>query len=413
MKEENSQTRKDATLTKFQEINPYLDIGTELHLETDGSLDEQGKNKIVIDKTQPKVSLHKWNSEVQLGITYQSKNSLASATKDITSNKVTWEHVDEIMECIPVLPSPQMEDGGMEINIILNSKPSSNVFTFQLDNWENLDFFHQAPLTDQEIKEGANRPDNVVGSYAVYYKDHANHIEGQTNYATGKAYHIFRPLVTDANGAITWADLFYTNGVLIVTVSQSFLDNAIYPIKIDPTIGNTVAGASIGAETSNRVIASAFTPTTNASGGSVTEIQFYGRRIDVGSPNIIGGIYNTSSNVLSPQSTAVSVTNNVVQWWVMTFSGPTLSGSTNYWPAIIKDASPTTRLVEAHDTGSNGDGKFGGTATYPTFPNPDSFTDTTSRYSIYATYTASASVSTTFKSRNNLRPRIFAPGNAR
>jgi len=251
--------RKDALLAKFEDIDPYEDKGTELHLETISTIEDAGTQKIVIDKTQTKVSLHKWDSEVQLGITYQGP-AMAGATKDVASSKITWEHPDQKMECIPVVPTIEIEDGGIEINIILNSVPVSNVFTFQLENWEDLDFIYQPPLwqqaglkeptaecTDTVCKirdEKMRRSENVVGSYAVFHKTKANHLIGQLNYATGKTCHIYRPLVTDNDGNKVWAELSIANGVLTVTVPQDFLNNAVYPVKIDPTFGYTTIGAT-------------------------------------------------------------------------------------------------------------------------------------------------------------------------
>jgi hypothetical protein len=83
-----------------------------------------------------------------------------------------------------------MEDGGFEIEIYPAERPSTNAFRFAIEGAEDLDFFYQLELSAEESAEGAVRPENVIGSYAVYYKTKANHRVGDTNYATGKAYHI-------------------------------------------------------------------------------------------------------------------------------------------------------------------------------------------------------------------------------
>jgi hypothetical protein len=102
----------------------------------------------------------------------------------------------------------------------------------------------QPELTPEEIAEGTDRPENVVGSYAVYHKTKRDHVIGQTNYATGKAFHIYRPKVWDADGNEIWAELSYADGTLSVTVPQSFLDSAVYPVRVDPTFGYTSLGAT-------------------------------------------------------------------------------------------------------------------------------------------------------------------------
>ena len=85
-----------------------------------------------------------------------------------------------------------MEDGGFEIEVYFPERPASNVFRFAIEGAEELDFFYQPELTPEELAQDAVRPENVVGSYAVYHKTEANHRVGDTNYATGKAFHIYR-----------------------------------------------------------------------------------------------------------------------------------------------------------------------------------------------------------------------------
>ncbi len=59
--------------------------------------------------------------------------------------------------------------GGFEIEIVLDEAPASNVFDVQVEGVEDLDFFHLPELTAEEIAEGAVRPENLVGSCAVYH----------------------------------------------------------------------------------------------------------------------------------------------------------------------------------------------------------------------------------------------------
>ena len=82
--------------------------------------------------------------------------------------------------------------------------------------------------------QGASRPENVVGSYAVYHqtKGEMNDAYGK-DYGTGKFGHIFRPRICDSNNSCVWGDLFIdTNvGIYRITISQSFLDTAKYPVR--------------------------------------------------------------------------------------------------------------------------------------------------------------------------------------
>lgn len=245
-----------------QSINPYTDTGGFLSVESMGSLEGTGKQKIVLDKTQPKVVLQKWNGEISFGITFSEMVASTTGSRQLLSDKVNWEAGNQKMTVFPLTAAPLMEDGGLELLIELQSKPAKNVFNFQLDNWENLDFFFQGPLWKEAGLSGPTekctetncvingdkntRAENVVNSYAVYYKNHQDYHLGHTNYATGKAFHIFRPLITDLNGVSTWGELKYEKGVLSVIVPQKFLDTASYPIQIDPTFGYATQGASTG-----------------------------------------------------------------------------------------------------------------------------------------------------------------------
>jgi hypothetical protein len=96
------------------------------------------------------------------------------------------------MHAYPLPAKEDMEDGGSEIEIYLAERPPTNGFRFAIEGAEDLDFFYQREFSAEEIAEGAVWPENVIGSYVVYHKTKANHRVGDTNYATGKAYHIYR-----------------------------------------------------------------------------------------------------------------------------------------------------------------------------------------------------------------------------
>ena len=133
------------------------------------------------------------------------------------------------------------ENGRFEFEIILKSKPVSNILDFTIQS-KGLNFFYQPALTQEEMDKGTNRPDNVVGSYAVYHSSKRNNRVGEQEYRTGKAFHIYRPFAADANSKTTWCDLNIDNGAMTITIPQKFLDNAVYPIKVDPTFGYTTGG---------------------------------------------------------------------------------------------------------------------------------------------------------------------------
>lgn len=369
-----------------QQIDPYTTVGTQLEIQAESVLPEGGDQKIIADKREPKITLTKWNGEVAMGVRYTGLE--ATGDRPFLSKNVEWSDGNQKMEAVPLEPAEGMEDGGMEINIILNEKPTSNIFNFAIDGADNLDFFYQPPLTDEEIKEGAQRPDNVVGSYAVYYKNHANHIEGQTNYATGKAYHVFRPLVTDAKGDIVWADLSFSNGELSVTVPQSFLDGAVYPVNVDPTFGYTTQGAS-NVGLGNTSFYSLRTQT--AAAGTVTQMSLYAKEAGSTAP-VETALYDTSTLTLLGQSTATTINSTTGALFNFTISLSVTAQ--NYDLAFGSSGTGSNNVLAFYDTGSSGIGGLK-SWTYPNFPASTTWTNLTNQFSIYATYTAAAAAAST------------------
>ena len=174
-----------------------------------------------------------WKDQQGLTIAYDmGKPSAAERIKDKRNKAVVTE---------------QVSTDSMKIDIILNERPETNRFCYTIDGWEEYDFFYQPPLTQEEIAEGAYRPEEIVGSYAVYHKTLKNHKLGETNYETGKVAHIPYPYVWSVNDETTKhrAEAFSIDkGQMCVTVAEKDLDAMEYPIRVDPTFGYTSVGAS-------------------------------------------------------------------------------------------------------------------------------------------------------------------------
>lgn len=380
------------TIVADQQINPYTDKGTTLEIKYESVLPEAGEVKNIVSKDEPKITLEKWNGEVSLGVKYTGISPDTKGDRPFLSKNVEWKEGDITMQAVPLEATTTMEDGGMEINIILDSKPDTNVFTFQLENWENLDFFYQSELTKEEIQEGVSRPDNVVGSYAVYYKDHANHEVGSTNYTTGKAYHIYRPKVIDASNNEVWGELSYDNGILTVTVPQDFLDNANYPVKVDPDFGYTTCGATPVAWGADTLRGKNGTP---ASSGSVTSVSAC-VDFDVG-----GG--TRDFKVVMVDGTALTILTNGVggvsgaagaspAFLTATYSpSPSIVSGTLYYASGVGDSGAGNMRLY-FDAGAGTQRIVDTTNSFSTPTNPTDAVTSTTLYSIYATYTASAAV---------------------
>ncbi|MBA7577293.1 hypothetical protein ES708_19140 [subsurface metagenome] len=132
--------------------------------------------------------------------------------------------------------------GGFEFEIALKEKPTTNQIVFDIEAQE-LRFSYQPPLHPDHPtwNEEASCPENVVGSYAVYHATKKNN-----KYMTGKAFHIYRPIAEDALGNKAWCSLHIDGYIdpksLTITLPQQFMDEAIYPVTIDPDFGRTTIG---------------------------------------------------------------------------------------------------------------------------------------------------------------------------
>lgn len=281
------------------------------------------------------------------------------------------------------------EDGGFEFEWVLSKKPTSNVFTATIQTKE-LDFLYQPPLSPEEIAQGSVRPDNVIGSYAVYHKSKRDNIVGGNEYKTGKFCHIYRPEAIDANGNKIWCDLHIDTqaGLLTVTVPQIWLDNAVYPVKVDPTFGYTSAGATALQDTSNTIYCS--NVNNSSISGEVSSVSVYAKaNPNTSSNNFRAIIYKASDNTRRGDVSVTKNINTTLQWWDVSWVGrPLLSSSDTYYPSIHHDGVTASFFFEIYyDSGTSGDSKSMVDSFADGSPNTVTLTNSSNIYSIYATYT--------------------------
>lgn len=208
-------------------------------------------------------------------------------------------------------------EGGVKFDIILNEKPSTNQFCYTVEGAENYAFAYQGALTAKEIADGAVRPDNIVGSYAVYHKSLVNN-----QYKTGKAFHIERPKVwslsNDKNKQL--ATLSYSEGQLCVTAPQAFLDTADYPVRIDPTLGYSSAGASIISMAANELRVSLVNAQYQSGGTATSVVAYASSTVSSSLKGLIFSKENNSStvNVVTGASSTGSVVTTAA-WYTFSF----------------------------------------------------------------------------------------------
>jgi hypothetical protein len=225
-------------------------------------------NKAEVDSTGLRIK--KWGDEASIKLFSPFPNQRLTLEAD---GKYTQENNNIKVMMYQLPASPGMEDGGVEYAVRFKKKPGSNTYSIPIDT-TGLRWLYQAELTEQEkmgwvfneqtgqeeFVQVRFRADNVIGSYAIY---HQNKKDNQ--YGIGKAFHLYRPKLIDANGEEAWCS-FNANAQetsqLVVTCPQDFLNTKVYPITLDPTIGDTNGGASCATGVGSRY--SKFTTTEDS-----------------------------------------------------------------------------------------------------------------------------------------------------
>lgn len=269
---------------------------------------------------------------------------------------------------------------GYEFEVTFDTKPSSNLVPLSVQH-KGLKFYYQ----DDERGEGIFQPIWAKHSYAVYHNSKTNN-----QYKTGKAFHIQRPFVTDANGASVWCDLdpgfADSNGVpqketLNLTIPQDFLDNATYPITIDPTFGYTSIGASEIAVVDN-IRSSHFALSEN---GDIDDYYSYMS----GFGGYKGAIYDHSDDSLIDGGGEISTAG----WGLHTgVTGSLTSG--DYWLSMITGSA---YVAFKYDTGSTNQGSsdsYTWSTSDTDWPDPLVPSLNNQKFSAYVNYTATGGTET-------------------
>lgn len=219
-------------------------------------------------------------------------------------------------------------------DLVLKKKPQSNILVFPMKS-EGLKFGYQPFLTQEDIEQGTIRPPNVEGSYAVY------HINKKNNeYMTGKAFHIYRPIAEDALGNKAWCSLYINPEIteLVITVPQQFLDEAVYPVMIDPDLGHTAIGGSwtsIATTADTQRAGSAWT--MPAPGGTANWIKAYVKHVDEGVSDTCDCkvFINQKDSVAAGQHGQIAIKENLncpgnLHWEQFTLAGEALTEALVY-----------------------------------------------------------------------------------
>ncbi|PIR97164.1 MAG: hypothetical protein COT91_03035, partial [Candidatus Doudnabacteria bacterium CG10_big_fil_rev_8_21_14_0_10_41_10] len=391
-----------------EEYNFSAVISSDYDLEKAVFVKNQGEIRIEVgDSTEgkfiPQLRLSRWDGEVSLKVTPASDAMTGQGLLSLDGKTIKFLNAQEEYRFYSIDPDVSHEGGAYEFEAVFDEKPESNTVAFDIES-RNLSFFYQPPLNEEQELKGLNcteiectdesgevvlaRPENVVGSYAVYHSEKSGDLSkrGGNNYRSGKAFHIYRPKITDASGAWTWGELNINekSGTLTVTVSQVFLDNAEYPIIVDPTFGYTTAGGSTRSLADNYMYLKTGTP---ASSGDVDSVSIYARESS-GSSNFKGVIVNDASgpNAIVTNGVGAATGFSSQGWHTSTYSTrPSITGSTTYYPSAVVLENFIAYLY--YDSSSSGDGYDDNSNSYASPTNPSDAYTLSSRFSIYATYT--------------------------
>jgi hypothetical protein len=256
----------------------------------------------------------------------------------------------------------QTPDGNFEWEIVINAKPDTNFFAFPIET-AGLEFLYQSPLTKEEIAEGFERPDSVIGSYAVYRSGKRGNclkIIGRDtireNYQTGKVMHIYRPKVHDSRGWEVWGNL-EIDTALKIEVPVDFLKSAVYPITIDPTFGNTAVGASTGYLSNTACNAlSGNAAYRHAAGGGETITSYSLYSLTYNSPAYVGfaaySYLNGSPDSRLADPVTMTVINGSMQWNTTATVSQNMIAGTTYVTAH-GEVTPASSIRARFDTETN------------------------------------------------------------
>ncbi len=299
------------------------------------------------------------------------------------------------------------EEGGVEFDTILYERPESNEIFYPMQS-KGLEFYYQPPLNQGEQSDGTEctettcqnsdgkvvnyRPENVIGSYAVYYEGSksGDYTEsGGKDYKAGKVFHIYRPSISDANGKKVWGTLSINEkeNQFSITVPQDFLDAAVYPINIDPIFGYSGIGASSCWLSGNNYRGSRVVTPTDSNGATISKISLYAKEDYSGTLNYKAAIANSNKKLISNGIGTGAVVGSSYSWIDSVFgTPPSIADNSTYFLGVIADVG-SLNLAVACDNGISDAAYLSATNSYSSPVDPtDGAVVSTVRYSSYATY---------------------------
>lgn len=248
-------------------------------------------------KFVPKFEGSKWGGEVWLTVEHADKNLITTQKPSLTDGKLQLTVGDRAHRYY-IDPN-----GRIEYEIEFATKPASNIVILELDFPEGLKFYYQDTLVNEWKKNPEDltlkeylamniRPENVEGSYAVYWKKRNN------QYRTGKFCHIYAPYVTDADSRRFKCPQTIDGKQWRITLP----DEARYPLVLDPTLGYTTEGGTMSGAY-EYIYGTCHTMPSET--GTVTSFGFYCSSVKTGQYGFKFAVVNTDQSCESEGLTTV------------------------------------------------------------------------------------------------------------
>jgi hypothetical protein len=263
------------------------------------------------------------------------------------------------------------DDHNLEWEIILENRPSADSVCYHFEAY-NLRFVLQdTALVSEDIRRTSVFPDSTIYSWIAFHRTNRNNYrvatDGDTTayrYGTGIAFIIYRPLAIDAQGRTVWCrlDIDTLRGCLTVAIPPEFLDEATFPVVIDPTIGNTSTG-SWSAFPSNWLLQTPYyTHDAPVENGTITKGYIYSNRNNESyACSLRCFVYDYSSNLsecdLIASSDSIAITNGTPAWNEFQFNSEPITTGNEYIPAFKGYNSGGAALRVAYGIGVYGDNK--------------------------------------------------------
>ncbi len=222
----------------------------------------------------PKLTFGAWDEcQIELTLDTNLTGAIRNAIIQNPDGSLTVSNSNFAFYYKPVPIKEGFNDmGGIDFKLTVNKNPKTNVLPFTY-NSTLVNAYFQPPLTfeyatgwndkfqcnivvtETEVTNVStneilvSRPDYVINSIAFYHQSKAgNYLAlGGKDYKVGKIGHLYRMKATDSSVTpkVTWANWSLSGSNINLTVDQTYLNTATYPVTIAP-VGDTLGYTSEG-----------------------------------------------------------------------------------------------------------------------------------------------------------------------